>query len=82
MLCFFLNKNFGSISATYVAAMEQSKATMRNCGYDSVYISPDRSAEQKAAFKKLVLAVKQKRLDEPERVHVIRNNKIVSSDKE
>ena len=51
-------------------------------GYDSVYISPDRSAEQRAAFKKLVLAVKQKRQLEPGRVHVIRNNKIVSSDKD
>ena len=51
-------------------------------GYNSVYISPDRSAEQRAAFKKLILAVKQKRLDEPERGHVIRNNKIVSSDKD
>ena len=51
-------------------------------GYDSVYISPDRSAEQRAAFRKLVLEVKQKRNLEPERVHFIRNNKIVSSDKD
>ena len=51
-------------------------------GYESVYISPDRSAEQRAAFKKLVSAVKQKRLLEPGRVHVIRNNKIVSSEKD
>ena len=50
-------------------------------GYDSVYISPDRSAEQRAAFRKLVLEVKQKRELEPQRVHVIRNNKIVSSEK-
>jgi len=51
-------------------------------GYDSVYISPDRSAEQRAAFRKLVLEVKQKRELEPQRVHVIRNNKIVSSEKD
>ena len=51
-------------------------------GYDSVYISPDRSAEQRAAFRKLVLEVKQKRNLEPGRVHFIRNNKIVSSEKD
>jgi len=51
-------------------------------GYESVYISPDRSAEQRAAFRKLVLEVKQKRELEPQRVHVIRNNKIVSSEKD
>lgn len=51
-------------------------------GYDSVYISSDRSAEQRAAFRKLVLEVKQKRELEPQRVHVIRNNKIVSSEKD
>ena len=51
-------------------------------GYDSVYISPDRSAEQRAALRKLVLEVKQKRELEPQRVHVIRNNKIVSSEKD
>jgi hypothetical protein len=51
-------------------------------GYDSVYISPDRPAEQRAAFRKLVLEVKQKRHMEPERVHIIRNNKIVSSEKD
>lgn len=50
-------------------------------GYTSVYICPDRSAEQRAAFKKLVEAVKQKRTEEPNRVHVIKNNKIVSSEK-
>ena len=51
-------------------------------GYDSIYISPDRSAEQRAAFKKLVEAHKQKGLLEPERVPIIRNNKIVSSEKD
>ena len=51
-------------------------------GYESVYISPDRSAEQRAAFRKLVLEVKQKRELESQRVHVIRNNKIVSSEKD
>ena len=51
-------------------------------GYDSVYISPDRSAEQRAALRKLVLEVKQKRNLEPGRVHFIRNNKIVSSEKD
>lgn len=50
-------------------------------GYTSVYICPDRSAEQRAAFKKLVEVVKQKRTDEPNRVHIIKNNKIVSSEK-
>jgi hypothetical protein len=50
-------------------------------GYTSVYICPDRSAENRLAFKKLVDEVKQRRTDEPNRVHVIKNFKIVSSEK-
>ena len=51
-------------------------------GYTAVYICPDRSVERRAAFKKLVEVVKQKRIDEPNKVHIIKNNKIVSSVKD
>ena len=40
------------------------------------------SAELRAAFKKLVEAHKEKRLLEPERVPIIKKNKIVSSEKD
>ena len=43
-------------------ALSKAKRLTEVKGYDSVYISPDRSVE-------------------PERVHVIKKNKIVSSDK-
>ena len=47
-------------------------------GYRSVYICPDRSLEERRAYKKLVEEVKQERTTEPDKVHIIKNRKIVS----
>ena len=43
-----------------------------------MYIAPDQSVEERKAYKKLVEEVKLKRTAEPDKVHLIRNNKIVS----
>ena len=51
-------------------------------GYRSIYICPDRTAEERKAYKKLVEEVIAKRKAEPNKVHRIKNNKIVSSDKD
>ena len=47
-------------------------------GYRSVYICPDRTAEERRAYKKLVELLKEKRKTESDRTHYIRNNKVVS----
>ncbi len=49
--------------------------------YESIYICPDRSVEQRLAHKKLTDELKVKRTNEPKRIHIIKNNKIVSFDK-
>ena len=50
-------------------------------GYKDVYICPDRSAESRLAYKKLLDQLKQKRIEEPFKNHVIKNNMIMSSEK-
>ena len=47
-------------------------------GYTSIYICPDRSVEERVAFKKLLEELKLKRTSEPGYVHSIRNKKIIS----
>ena len=49
--------------------------------FRSVYICPDRSSEERKAYKKLVEEVKQKRDTETDKVHFIRHNKVVSHSK-
>ena len=50
-------------------------------GYRSVYLCPDRTVQERKCFKKLLDQLKEKRKSEPNRTHYIRNNRIVSSDK-
>ena len=47
-------------------------------GFGSIYISPDRSLEERRAYKKLVEELKLKRSQETGKVHILKNNKIVS----
>lgn len=58
--------------------LTKSKSLRTKEGFKSVYICPDRSVEERKAFKKLVEELKQKRISEPGYVHTIRNNKISS----
>ena len=50
-------------------------------GYKTVYICPDRTAEERRAYKKLLELLREKRKSEPHRVHVIKFNRVVSFDK-
>ena len=68
-----------------VSSVDHAIQVMRNAGklhtkegYGSVYICPDRSLEERRAYKKLVEEVKQERTTEPDNVHIIKNRKIVS----
>ena len=49
-------------------------------GFSTVYICPDRTVEERRAYKKLLDQLKEKKTSEPQRTHFIKNNKIVSSD--
>ena len=56
---------------------------LKNCsGFKGVYISPDRSIEQRAEHRKLVLELKQRLLDQPDKRHFIRGNTVVSTEKD
>ena len=48
-------------------------------GFQSVYVCPDRSVEERRAYKRLIEELKKKRQAEPYKFYIIRNNKIVSS---
>ncbi len=58
--------------------LRKSKLLRAKEGFKSVYICPDRSNEERKAFKTLLEQLKQKRLVEPGKVHFIKNNKITS----
>ena len=51
-------------------------------GFSSVYITPDRSAADRIAYKNVVVQLLNKRTAEPDKVHVIRNFRVISSEKE
>jgi len=68
-------------SDTAAQVLRKAKLLRTKEGYKNIYICPDRSVEERRAFKKLWEELKEKRKAEPNRVHFIRNNKIVSSDK-
>ena len=53
----------------------------REC-FKSVYVSPDRSPEDRAAHKQLVIEMKEKIKTEPNKYHFIRNKTIISRVKE
>ena len=46
-----------------------------------MYICPDRTAEERKAYKKLLEELKEKRQSDSEREHFIKNNRVVSRDK-
>ena len=47
-------------------------------GLCSIHISPDRTLDEQKAYKKLIEETKFRRSKEPDKVHVIKKNKIVS----
>ncbi len=58
--------------------LRKAKQLRTKEGYRIIYISPDRSVEERRAFKKLWEELLTKRKIESDKVHFIRNNKIVS----
>ena len=50
-------------------------------GYSAVYICPDRTAANRLAYRTLVEELKKRQSDDQTRVYIIKNNKIVSSEK-
>ena len=63
----------------HVRQILQKKRKLRSVeGCTTVYLSPDKSTEQRVNHKKLVDEMKKKRLSEPDKHHFIRNNLVVS----
>jgi len=61
--------------------LKNSKNLRNKEGFNKIYICPDRSVEERRAYKKLVEELKKTKIAMPDKVHYIRNNKIVSADK-
>ena len=61
--------------------LSKAKLLRTKPGYRHIYISPDRTVEERKAFKKLWEELQLKRRTETDKVHFIKNNKVVSSDK-
>lgn len=61
--------------------LKKSKDLKNIAGFNQIYICPDRSYEDRLIFKKLVVEMKEKRTSEPNKIHFIRNYKIVSCEK-
>ena len=49
-------------------------------GFKSVYLSPDRTFNERKAHKELLEQLAEKRISEPTKSHYIKNNKVFSSD--
>ena len=60
--------------------LSKAKLLRTKEGYSSIYISPDRTVEERRAFKKLWEELQIKRKTDTGKVHYIKNNKIVSAD--
>ena len=67
-----------SNSSTANVILTRAKNLKQSDQYSNVYISPDRSPEERAAHKQLVQQLKKKRDSERESHHFIRDGKICS----
>ena len=61
--------------------LRKAKLLRTKEGYRNIYISPDRTVDERRAFKKLLEELQLKRKADTGKVHFIKNNKIVSTDK-
>ena len=61
--------------------LRKAKILRTKEGYRHIYISPDRTIDERRAFKKLWEQLQLKRKSETDKVHFIKNNKIVSLNK-
>ena len=51
-------------------------------GYKTVYICPDRTVDERRAYKNLVEELKVKKIEEPDKFFIIKNSKVVSVSKD
>ena len=63
------------------SVISSAKKLRQSPVYKSVYVSPDRSAEERAERKKLVSQLKEKIEKEPELYHFIQNGKVNKTEK-
>lgn len=69
-------------SSTVIAQiLSKAKKLKKQTKYENVYLSPDRSPEQRLKQKQLVLDLKQLAVEKPGQKHFISNGKICSVDK-
>ena len=61
--------------------LRKAKSLRTKEGYSTIYISPDRTVDERRAFKKLWEELQEKRESDIDRVHYIRNKKTGSADK-
>ena len=59
--------------------LSKAKLLRTEEGFSNVYISPDRTVEERRAFKKLWEELQLKRKTDSDKVHYIKNNKVVST---
>ena len=69
-------------SATIVDhILYKAKRLKQTIKFKTVFLSPDRSLEQREKHRQLVLDLKKKTLEEPSKKHYIKNGTIVSVEK-
>ncbi len=68
-------------SETVKRILSKAKQLKETANFNKVFLSYDRTKEERLELQKLVIELKQIRKDDPERQHFIRNNKICSQDK-
>ena len=72
------------VTLTSAATVQQilgKSRKLRTSQYDSVYLTPDRTAEQRAEHRQLVEQLKKKGEDEPGRHHYIKGGQIFSTER-
>ena len=83
MHIFFTPRVKVSVSNSTIVHQILSKARqLRTSGqYSKVFISPDRSADQRAQQKELIIELKKRALEEPNKRHFIRGGEVHTVDK-
>ena len=69
-------------SADSASRVLKSSSALKSSPYSKVFITPDRSPEERKERKKLVEEMKQKIRSEPQRYHFIRNAAVLSREKD
>ena len=66
-------------SSDYAAKVIRKARNLRTMdGYSWIYISPDRTLEERRAYQQLIDQIKMTKVAEPNKLFAIKNNKIAS----